>query len=656
MTGREERSATRPLWRIAILGLAMAAALCVLARRLYAVQIVESRAYAKSQMRQSVRRVHVPARRGRIFDRGGECLADNRPSYCIALFIEDMRRPGPWSNTVNEVDARIDSLSLALGIPRQIGRDDVAGHVFRQLPMPLLAWQDIDGETLARFSEMVTPNSGMDVYVQPERVYPSGGAFSHLLGRVGRDKPIAPMQERPHYDILGMRGRDGVELARDADLSGVIGGRLITVDVSGFRHGETSRPATPGKDITLAVSAPLQRLCARLLEGRRGAIVAVDPRNGDVLALASAPSFDASAMSPRIPADLWRKLLSDPATPLLNRAVSGLYPPGSTFKPAVALAALENGISPNHAIDCTGVFELGGMRLKCAATYGHGPGIDMRRAIAASCNPYFCELGVMIGVEAIGECARAFGLGAKTGISLPGEAAGLVPDDEWKRRSRKEGWRKGDTANLAIGQGYLLATPLQMAMYCAALANRGTLYRPRLCLDEPVREVRRLDIPPWAFDVVLEGMSDVVNTPDGGGRRAAVAGLRVAAKTGTAEYGRRGNIRKHAWMIAFAPFEKPEIAVAVVVEDGESGGMTAAPLVAAIMRSHFGIVETPELAPGAPGATPGASTGENAAPEHDGAALQHDGAALQHDGTALQAVPRGGSALAAPPRRQEVAA
>lgn len=585
---REEQVASFAIWRIVAIGFVMVLALAALTRRLWALQIVESRAYASSQMRQSVRRVLLPAMRGRIFDRDGTCLADNRPSYCIALFIEDLRRPGAWSNTVNAVDAKLDELSLKLGIPRQTSREEVRSHIFRQLPMPLLAWQDIDETTLARFEEMVTPNSGMDVLVRSERVYPQGAAMAHIVGRVGRDKPKAPEGEKANYDTFAMKGRDGIELSRDATLTGVSGGELVTVDVSGFRSGETKRQPIPGKDLHLTISSSLQAACMEALGGRRGAVVAIDPRNGDVLALASSPSFDPAAMTPRIPSVLWRKLVDDPDRPLINRAISGIYPPGSTFKPAVALVALREGIPPSYAVDCDGVYRLGELQLRCAARYGHGPGIDMRKAIEVSCNPYFCNLGVKTGIDAIGAFAREIGLGAKTGISLPGEAAGLVPDDAWKRRVKREGWWQGDTANLSIGQGFLLATPLQMALVAALIANGGTLWRPRLCQDEPVEAVRHIALPRRDLDVVRGGMSDVVNAKRAGGRRARVNGVHVAAKTGTAEYGPMRNRRKHAWMIAFAPYEAPEIALAALVEDGESGGTTAAPVVASVLAHHFG--------------------------------------------------------------------
>ncbi len=586
---------TGAMWRLAFVALVIVVCLSAIACRLHSIQVVSTSAYRSSQQKQSVRRVLMPAVRGKIFDRDGVCLADNRPSYCIAIYVEELRRPGKWENTINAVDKKVDDLSLKLNIPRQITRDDIARHIRRQLPLPLLAWQDVDAATLARFSELVTPTSGMDVYVEPERLYPLGKAAGHLLGYVGRDKPDAVTNEVFHYNIMGMKGRSGVEQARNDALSGFAGGKLITVDVSGYRHSETNRPPIPGKDIHLTVSSRLQSLIERELGNRRAAVVAVDPNNGDILALASEPSYDPNEMSPRVTAKLWKELQNDPNRPLFNRALTGTYPPGSTFKPAVALAALKADVSPGYSVDCTGVYTLGGMKLRCAARQGHGPGITMRKAIEHSCNPYFCTLGVAIGYDAVRDEARAMGFGTRTGIGLFGEAAGLLPTDEWKRRTQKAGWRGGDTANISIGQGYLLVTPLQLAMFASVLANGGTLYKPRLYKDEPVSISSELNIPAQDLAVVRGGMFDVVNAERGGGRHARVKGIEIAAKTGTAEYGPRSNRKKYTWMIAFAPYDKPSIAVAVLVEDGESGGLTAAPIVSKVIAEYFNVKEKVEI-------------------------------------------------------------
>ncbi len=622
-----------PRWRLLILALLTVASLGLLASRLHTLQVRESGDYASSLVRQSVRRVLLPAPRGRIFDRNGVVLADNRPSYCIAVYVEELRKPGPWSNTVNAVEARLDEISAELGIPRQISRADIRRHISRRLPLPLLAWQDVDDRTLARFAEEFANNPGMDIYVQPERIYPNGSLASHVLGYVGREKPTET-NELFHYNVLGMKGRAGIEASMDAVLAGTPGGKLITVDVSGYRHGESiSRPSRPGRDIHLTIDAGLQAKLEHLIGDRRGAAVAVDPRNGDILALASEPAFDPNALSPSVPPALWRALMADKDRPLLNRAISGAYPPGSVFKPCVALAALEAGVSPNVSYSCNGVFTLGNMHLRCSSTYGHGENLSLRYAIEQSCNPFFCSLGTHIGIETIDAFAAKMGFGRRTGIPLDGEREGLLPTPEWKSRVRHDGWRAGDTANLSIGQGLLLATPLQVAMYAAALANGGTLLPPRLVAEEGEIGDRRWEIgdrrysnasntPPThqpndatmqrrndatdkpsnrqtvkpsnpssdnAFRIVRGGMYDVVNAPRGTGRRAKVPGLEVAAKTGTAEYGSRSNRRKHTWMIAFAPFDNPTIALAIVIEDGDSGGRTVAPLIRSALAYWFGL-------------------------------------------------------------------
>lgn len=590
-----------PRWRILILALLMSIGFITLICSLHTVQVEDSGKYANSQYRQSVRRVLIPAARGRIFDRNGVCLAYNRPSYCIAVYAEELRKPGRWSNTVNSVNAKLDDLSQTLGIERQINRTDIEQHIAKRLPLPLLAWQDIDDTTLARFAESITPDCGMDIYVQPERVYPQGRSAAHLLGYIGRDIPVVT-NETFHYNIMGMKGRSGIESSMNEVLSGTPGGKLITVDVSGYRHSETNRPAIPGKDVYLTIDTVLQQHLERLLGNRRGAAVAVDPRNGDILALVSSPSFDPNEMSPAVSSKLWKQLMNDKEKPLLNRAVTGTYPPGSVFKPCVALAALAAGVPQGITYDCNGVYTLGAMKLRCSARAGHGENITIRYGLEQSCNPFFCSLGTHIGIDAIRNFASKVGFGKRTGIRLGGESSGLLPDDAWKRRVYHDGWRTGDTANLAIGQGMLLATPLQIAMYTAAVANGGTLFKPRLVLPGEVREPKspvlfpgeisnKISIPTEHLKIVRGGMYDVVNAQYGTGRRARVKGLKLAAKTGTAEYGSRSNRRKHTWMIAFAPFDNPEIALAVLVEDGESGGKTVAPIISEALREYFGLEE-----------------------------------------------------------------
>lgn len=591
-----------PRWRLTTLGLLMCGGFVLLGLRLHKLQVTDAPRYAGAQHRQSIRRVLLPAPRGRIFDRHGRCLADNRPAYCLAVYIEELRRPGRWENTIDAVDAELDRVAAILGLRREITREDIARHVRTRLPLPLPAWRDVGEGVLARFAESTAPMPGLDIHVQPERVYPRGPLAAHVLGYVGRDRPPAAAGEVFHFDVTGMRGRAGIELAAEQRLAGTPGGQLVRVDATGYKHASwPGRDPVAGEDIYLTIDADLQAELERLLAGRRGAGVVLDPRNGDVLALASAPGFDPNLMCPAPASEHWRALNRDPRRPLFNRAIAGAYPPGSVFKPLVAIAALEHGASPEAVYDCTGVFTLGEMRLRCWSRQGHGP-LKLRRAIEQSCNPFFCHLGVSLGIGSIRETAAGAGFGARSGIELPGESPGLLPGDAWKRKTQGDAWRPGDTANVAIGQGPLLVTPLQMAVFTAAVAAGGRLCRPRLIASPAAPAGEGVRLPGWSratLEVVRGGMHDVVHAPQGTGSRAAVRGLRIGGKTGTAEHGPPGDRRKHAWMIAFAPFEEPRVALAVLVEDADSGGLVAAPIVRALLEHIF--PPPPEAPPAAGG-------------------------------------------------------
>ena len=577
-------------WRIALLALMFMAGIVFLAMSLHGVQVVRSSALSRDQLRQSVRRVQVPGARGIISDRNGVCLADNRASYCIAYYVEELRKRGKWINTIKAVDEDIDRLAAELGIPRQLSFNAISNHVLQSLPMPLLAWRDVDQETLARWAEAVEAFPGVDVYVQPERIYPQGSLAAHVLGYVSRDRPknLQAAEEKVHFYLPEMTGKGGIEQQYNRALTGTAGERLIRVDARGYKHavweGESS---AAGKDITLTLDVNVQRALEKALHGWRGAGAVIDPRNGEVLALASSPAFDPNEFVPTLTSGVWKRLLEDPNRPLINRAVLGRYAPGSTFKPVTAIAALRRGgIDPNEAHACDGVFQLGNMRLRCWNTYGHGS-IAMRKAIEQSCNSYFCNLGHTIGYDAIYEEAKLLGLGTRTGIDLPAEAAGLLPTAKWKEDSMKDRWRPGDTCQLSIGQGLLLTTPLQMAHVTATLANGGTVWRPHLVKADGLPEkVNDAQWPAAMIGLVRNGMFDVAD--HGTGRRVRVRGTPVAAKTGTAEVDIGGVRRKNTWVTAFAPFDAPTVAIAIIAENGESGGFTVAPMVRDVLVSVFG--------------------------------------------------------------------
>jgi len=560
--------------RVRLVLLVMLAAFIFLGVNLWRIQVLETSKFTNSLDRQSMRRVRLPGIRGRIFDSNGICLADNRPRYCLAIYTEELRQPGKWSHTIDKVEEIINELSAVLGELPQVSRDDITQHVNRRLPLPFLAWRGIDEIAIARLSETEKVFPGVDIYVEPVRVYPHGTLATHVLGYVGRAAPVKNENDRYHYYLPEMEGKDGIERAMDESLRGKSGGRLIRVDASGFKYNETGeREPIAGNDLHLTLDMRIQKVAENVLGDRLAAAVVLNARNGDVLAMASAPTFDVEDIKSR---KSWQKILANKDRPLLNRAIRGRYPPGSTFKPLIAITGLESkNITPDTILNCPGYYQVGNRKIKCWSRRGHGQ-IKLRKAIEQSCNPFFCHLGVLCGYDRIYHMADSVGFGHRTGIELQGEKAGLLPNNEWKRRVKNDSWRAGDTCNVSIGQGALLVTPLQMAVFAAALANGGYVYRPRL-VNNGIAQGDLVNRMAWSaktMSIVRGGMYDVVQAERGTGKRVKLDGVAMGAKTGTAQY---GNGKHYAWMILFAPFDNPRYAIAIVVEDAISGGITVAP-------------------------------------------------------------------------------
>ncbi|MBQ9726835.1 MAG: hypothetical protein IJV65_04940 [Kiritimatiellae bacterium] len=591
--------------RLGLLGAFMLAAFGFLAARLHTFQVVENDLYEGRQNRISLRRVRLPATRGRILDRNGAVLADNRPSWCIAFYIEELRAAGPWSNTVNRVDGEIDRTAAFLGREREVSRDAIARHVHASRPIPLVAFSDLSDAELARFCEWDAPPPGSEVFVRAARVYPEKDLACHVVGYVGRGEPKPPPPgefpdefdpSRFNYFFHDLEGRSGIERTGDAALAGRGGLETLRIDAIGYKREVYPEIAPePGRDVVLTLDAGLQRAAERALGTNRAAAVVLDVRNGDVLALASSPRYDLSRFTPSVPAAYYARLSADPSAPFLNRAASGRYAPGSVVKPVVALAALRAGaIAPDTHLFCDGKYSFGtdaqGREIAIHCTGWHGD-LDVRGALAVSCNPFFNETGIRLGWgTGLRAAFDAVGFGRAPRVGLP-VGGGLLPD--------RRHWVARDTANVAMGQGDLLATPLQVAIMTMALANRGTLVQPRLVRDPGTGVVHdervvlgRLDWNERDMDLVREGMRDAVRTWRGTGRRAAVEGLDVAGKTGTAQY--RAKVdgvwerRKHAWMIAYAPADAPRYALAVLVEDAPNGGGTdAGPIVRELLLRLF---------------------------------------------------------------------
>lgn len=596
-------------WFIVGLGCLFLFGFFVLGVSLYRLQAEKAGEFAEEETTQTTRRISVPALRGRILDRSGRVLADCRPSRCVVCNLEELQQRGGRSNTVNAIDAAVDALAAAIGTPRVLTREQIARHVARASALPLTVWRDLDETTFARFAERADAFPGFDMAVRAERRYPYGTLAAHVIGYTGRGRPgeDAALPTGTHgahfFEELEMKGRKGVEGYYNRYLAGFPGERFLRVDARGFRPRKSAGqeladaaaddivPAD-GLDLELTLDIDVQEELERQLEGVTGAGVVLDPRDGAVLAMASSPTFNPNDCIPHLSASVYASLTNAPAKRGQNRAISEAYAPGSTFKPVTALAALATGWLPDDEYDCIGVYQLGPWKLRCWDYYGHGP-INLRQALEQSCNTFFCNIGSAIGTNALIEAARAFGLGACTGIDLGEETPGVVPDEAWKKFHYNEPWYPGDTCQMSIGQGMLLVTPLQMAVVAATLANGGTRVRPYLHKKDGNPDGKKRPAGPVlpfsreSIDLVREGMRDVVI---GGTGRKIATGLPVtcAGKTGTAEIGRGETRRKNTWVIAFAPYENPTAAIAMVVERGESGGKTVAPRVNAVLARMFG--------------------------------------------------------------------
>jgi len=573
--------------RIRLLFVGMVCAFIFLTIALMREQVFNASLYRHSSERQSMRRVRVSAERGRILDRNGACLADNRPSYCIAVYVEELRQPGRWGRTVKKVMEILDEVEEIINVEKELTEADVYKHIRKKLPLPLVAWRDVDQRILARLAESGKALPGVDIYYEPVRVYPAHKYAAHVVGYVGR----ADIDEEDfHFYMPEMEGRRGIERTYNSQLAGEAGGKLLRVDASGFRYDETKeKEAIAGRDTVLTLDLNIQKVLVKALEGQRGAAVLMDPRNGNILAMVSSPPFNPNLFSPAISSKNWHALNTDPDVPLLNRAVAGMYAPGSTFKPMTAIAALESDVAgAGTHYSCPGYFKLGNVTFRCWKKSGHG-NIGMQKAIEQSCNTYFCQLGIKCGIDRIYEAADFCGFGHITGVDLDGEKGGLMPNDAWKRKALKDGWRTGDTCNISIGQGAILATPLQMAVFTSTIANGGFVFRPRLTAPIPDQGelLRRMTWSPSTLHVVRAGMRDVIEADTGTGKRAKVEGVQMAGKTGTAEYGPDGNRKNNTWMTVFAPYENPRYALAVIVQDGDSGGRTCAPIVNDVMTRMF---------------------------------------------------------------------
>jgi penicillin-binding protein 2 len=598
--------------RLGILAGGMAAALALLLVALFRVQVLHADRYGSREEAQSLRRIRLPSARGEIVDRAGNILANNRPSYDVAISLDQLGRISKRQDAVRIAEANIFSISRALNLPVSVTDRDVRVHYERRRPIPMPLWKDLRAENVAAFVERAGTLPGTDLIVTPVRQYPGGALAAHVLGFCGKaEKPPDEELETFYYYQPDTLGKQGVERAFDADLRGAPGGRTIRVNPIGMRVGEVGdKPAERGNRLVLTLDSRIQKIAEQALthaplpagKELRGAVVALDPRNGEILALVSWPAFDPNLFNPGTPADAVNAVLQHPSRPMLNRAIGARYAPGSTFKPITLLAGLEAGtLRLSDTADCAGGLQIGNRRFGCWNTRGHGR-VDAMMAMMQSCDVWFYQESLRLGPDWIAKVARDFGLGQPTGLDYARDVAGLVPTPDWKRAQHGERWWDGDTAQFSIGQSFLLASPLQMANVAATFANGGRRLRPFIAkrIEAPDGQVlhqtppailNRVQANPRNFEIARQSMLHSVESSQGTGRHAGVPGLRVAGKTGTAEFDLRedGRTRRinRAWFIGFAPYEEPSVALAVLIEDAVSGGHTAAPVAGEIFAGIF---------------------------------------------------------------------
>jgi penicillin-binding protein 2 len=568
----------------------------VLLVRLWYLQAVRGDYYYDQAESNRIRPVKLRPPRGIIYDRHGRPIVENVLTFDISLVPED----------ATDLEATIDKLaSLIKMTPAAIrtALDDAASIRSKYEPIKIREEAPWDEVALLEAHQEDLPGA----IIEPEhrRHYPYSGLASHQLGYIGKVSPSQRKQEQ--QDIGLLTGQGGLEKVYDKYLRGIAGRRMIQVNAAGRKVKDLGiDEPRPGTDIYLTLDLSAQKAAEDALGDNAGAVVAMDPNSGEILALASHPNYDPNLFPRGIAPKDWVRLMNDPSHPLYNRAIQSVYPPGSTFKIIVSLAGLESGvIKLDDKVTCRGSIRIGRRVFRCWKKDGHGP-VAFHQALVESCDVYFYTMGERIGWDRIAKYARELGYGSLTGILLPDEKPGLIPTTEWKRKRMKEPWYIGDTYINSIGQGFVLVSPIQACQLMSIVANGGTFYRPSLLKQTRNRETgevktlaperkSRIVLDPAALDEVRKALTGVVNEPGGTAHGAQNPFAIVAGKTGTAQViaqkvaGRKLSeaTRDHAWFIGYAPVNDPKIAVAVLVEHGGHGGAAAAPVARRVIEEYL---------------------------------------------------------------------
>ena len=574
--------------KVRIIGYILIAGFAVLLIRLWQLQVLQGSSFRKISESNRLRVIGVPAPRGIIYDRNRIPLVKNVPYFCASLI------PSEFNN------ADLPSLAKLLNV----GEAELENKIHRTEQSPFTPVRLKEGLSLKEVSYIEARRSdfpGLIIEVEASRGYLFGSTGAHLIGYLGK---MTPKQSNdPQFRDVprdAFVGQWGVEKLFDKTLRGVAGQRVIEVDALGREiRLLLEKPPIKGEDLTLSIDIALQSEAEKAYQGRTGALVALRPDTGEMLGYVSSPSFDPNKFAKGIASDEWTSLSQDKNLPMLNRAIQSQYPPGSTFKIIMAIAGLEEGvITDSTKVDCRGGISYGKWHFGCWRKGGHGS-VSLHRAVVESCDVYFYDVGKRLGIDRIYKYATKFGLGKETGTSLGVEKKGLIPNTKWKMETKKAQWFLGETFVNSIGQGYVSVTPVQMAVMMSAVSNGGKVYRPTILKGASPELVMKADVKPETIETIKEYLKGVVNEPGGTGGAAKSAVTIIGGKTGTAQVvGLRKDskflsekFRDHAWFVAFAPVDKPEVAMSVLVEHGGHGGSAAAPIAKKAIEAYMLPVE-----------------------------------------------------------------
>ena len=580
-----------PQQRLAVVSYIIVGMIGVLLLGFWKLQVIDSDKYATLAERNRVREIPVIAPRGRMLDRDGRVLVDNRPSFSVLLLRDDMA----------QVEKHLGAISDGLGIPLEDLKDQL--NSAKALPkfQPIIIKPEASPADVAYIESHRSDIPVLEMISVSRRRYLPDGFLSHAVGYVGE---VSEQQIEASKDKLRMgdfAGKFGLERQYNDILMGTDGKRRVIVNSVGKEMGRlTTQEAIPGKQIQLSIDFDLQQVAEQSLGARPGAVVALDPRNGEVLAMASHPALDPNDFAVRVSADEWKKLNEDEEKPLLNRAIQAQLAPGSVFKIVMATAMYESKAVPeSFSVFCPGYGNFYGRQFKCWVFWSHKPAhgtVDIHRAVNQSCDIFFYNLGMRLGIDRISYFASKFGLGRKTGIDLPSEEPGLMPSEEWVQRVFHRKWYPGETVSVAIGQGAVTTTPLQLARLIGGIASGGVFMQPHMLKDAPDVKEDKVPLADSTVEKITDDMYGVINE-GGTGAALKLQGIEFSGKSGTAQvigYNTRDRIGKqkkfvdNAWFVGYAPRRNPEIVVSVLVqESGKHGGEAAGPVVRDIIKTYY---------------------------------------------------------------------